>query len=63
MRDILFALALILVIEGLLYAVMPETMKRLLAQMRDMSAGTLRQAGLIAAVLGVVLAYLVRGWV
>lgn len=63
MRDILMAVALILVIEGLLYAVFPEGMKRLLAQMQDIPASGLRQAGLIAAVIGVGLAYLVRGYV
>lgn len=57
------ALALILVIEGLLYAAIPEQMKALLDQMREMPASTLRQAGLVAAVLGIVLAYLVRGFV
>lgn len=57
------ALALILVIEGLLYAAIPDQMKALLAQMRDMPASTLRQAGLIAAVIGVILAYLIRGFV
>ncbi|MEM1398686.1 MAG: DUF2065 domain-containing protein [Pseudomonadota bacterium] len=61
MTDILMAVALILVIEGLLYAVMPDTMKRFLVQMLDIPSGSLRQAGLVAAVLGVVLAYVIRG--
>lgn len=61
MRDLLMAGALLLVIEGLLYAVLPGPMKRLLAQIQDMPASTLRQGGLITAIVGMVLAYLVRG--
>ena len=59
--DLITALALILVIEGALYALFPEAMKRMILSIADMPAGILRNAGLIAAVIGVVIVWLVRG--
>lgn len=55
------ALALVLVIEGLLYALLPEQMKRMMATLMSVPAGTLRMAGLAAAVVGVGIVWLVRG--
>lgn len=60
MSDLLTALALVLVIEGLLYAVFPEQMKRAVAAIMSIPAGTLRIAGLAAAVVGVGIVWLVR---
>ena len=60
MRDLGTALAMVLVIEGLLYALFPEGMKRLMAQMMSVSPSALRFAGLGAAVVGVVFVYLAR---
>jgi len=59
-RDLGTALALVLVIEGVLYALFPEAMKRLMAQMLSVPPATLRVAGLAAACLGVAFAYLAR---
>jgi uncharacterized protein YjeT (DUF2065 family) len=59
-RDLGTALALVLVIEGVLYALFPEAMKRLMAQMLSVPPTTLRMAGLAAACLGVALVYLAR---
>lgn len=61
MRDLLTALALILVIEGALYALFPEGMKRVIAVALGIPAATLRQTGLVSAVVGVVLVWLLRG--
>lgn len=47
------ALILVLVIEGLLYAVAPRGMQRLIVTVLDMPPGTLRLAGLMAAGAGV----------
>ena len=60
MRDLGTALALVLVIEGILYALFPEWMKRVAAQAMQVPAQTLRVAGLIAACGGVVLVWLLR---
>ncbi|HEV2186659.1 MAG TPA: DUF2065 domain-containing protein [Stellaceae bacterium] len=60
MRDLATAIALILVIEGILYALMPEVMQRLAARTMSTPAQALRAAGLIAACLGVVLVWVLR---
>jgi uncharacterized protein YjeT (DUF2065 family) len=59
-RDLGTALAMVLVIEGVLYALFPEGMKRLMVQMLSVPPSTLRIAGLAAACLGVVFVYLAR---
>ena len=61
MTDFLVALALILVIEGAVYALFPEGMKRLMMRVIDEPPATLRAVGLAAAVIGVVVVWLVRG--
>ncbi|MDP7123191.1 MAG: DUF2065 domain-containing protein, partial [Alphaproteobacteria bacterium] len=45
MKDLFTALALILVIEGALYALFPEGMKRVITVALDIPAVTLRRAG------------------
>ncbi|MFO0996466.1 MAG: DUF2065 domain-containing protein [Alphaproteobacteria bacterium] len=60
MSDFLAALGLVLVIEGIVYAAAPECMKRLMARFGTLSAGTLRAAGLAAAVIGVIIVWLAR---
>jgi uncharacterized protein len=59
-RDLWTALALVLVIEGVLYALFPEGMKRVMAQMLAVPPATLRAAGLAAACLGVAFVYFAR---
>jgi len=60
MRDLWTALALVLVIEGTLYALFPEGMKRAAARALAVPPQTLRLAGLAAACAGVALVWLVR---
>ena len=60
MRDFATALALTLVIEGMLYSLAPGVMRRLNAQMALLPAATLRLAGLAAACLGVAAVWLIR---
>jgi uncharacterized protein YjeT (DUF2065 family) len=60
MRDLWTALALVLVIEGTLYALFPDGMKRAAARALSVPPQTLRLAGLTAACAGVVLVWLVR---
>ncbi len=61
MKDFATALALALVIEGVLYSLMPSMMRRLNAQVAMLPAATLRFAGLAAACLGVAAVWLIRG--
>jgi uncharacterized protein YjeT (DUF2065 family) len=58
--DLVLAVALLLVIEGALYALFPDGMKRVLARMVLMPTGSLRSAGLVSAVAGVGIVWLVR---
>ena len=58
--DLATALALILVIEGAVYALFPDAMKRMLARVTMVPAGSLRVAGLVSAVAGVVIVWLIR---
>ena len=61
MTDILAALGLVLVLEGALYALFPEFMKRMAAQAQIVPGDTLRTVGVIAAGFGVALVWMVRG--
>jgi uncharacterized protein len=60
MRDFLTALALVLVIEGILYALLPEIMKRLAARTTKVPTQSLRFAGLATACIGVILVWALR---
>ena len=61
MTDFLTALALVLVIEGLFYALFPEAMRRAIAAAMELDGATLRMAGLAAAVIGLLCVWLIRG--
>ena len=52
MAKVLTALALILVIEGALYALFPARMKRMMTEALRLPDETLRNFGLIAAAIG-----------
>jgi len=60
MRDLLTGLALVLVIEGILYALFPDGMKRLGQRTMRVPAQLLRASGLLAASIGVVIVWLLR---
>jgi uncharacterized protein YjeT (DUF2065 family) len=59
-HELLVAIALMLVIEGILPFLSPQSMRRALAQMAQLDDRTLRTAGLISMALGVILLYVVR---
>ena len=61
MKDLLTALALVLVIEGALYALFPLRMRELIVAMMDVPDTVVRRLGLAAAGLGVFLVWLIRG--
>jgi len=58
--DLLAALALLLVIEGVIRFVNPQALRRMLAMMNLLDDRSLRTAGLVSMILGVVLLYMVR---
>ena len=60
MQDFLAALALVFVLEGTLYTLFPDGMKRMMAQTLTLPSSTLRGAGLAAACAGMALLWLVR---
>jgi uncharacterized protein YjeT (DUF2065 family) len=59
-KDFATALALVLVIEGMLYSLLPAVMQRLNAQVSALPVASLRLAGLAAACLGVAAVWLIR---
>lgn len=61
MNDFLTALGLVLALEGTLYALAPGGMKNMMRTALNMSDQSLRIAGLMGLVLGVLTVWLVRG--
>lgn len=61
MFDLMSAVALVLVLEGALYALFPDGMKRIMAAALSKPSSTLRSAGLGTAVVGIGLLWLIRG--
>ncbi|HLT03206.1 MAG TPA: DUF2065 domain-containing protein [Geminicoccaceae bacterium] len=61
MVELATAVGLVLVLEGLLWAVSPGAMKRAAALALGMADEQLRLAGLAAVAVGVLLVWLVRG--
>ena len=59
--DILAALGLALVIEGLMLAVFAGTLDELMAVLRELGAARIRRIGLITAVAGAALYLVIRG--
>jgi len=61
MRDFLVAIGLVLAIEGLMFAALPGTAKRLAASALEVPDGALRIAGVLSALLGVLIVWSIRG--
>jgi uncharacterized protein YjeT (DUF2065 family) len=59
--DLWTALALMAVVEGLLYALFPSAMRQALLQISAIGAEALRPVGLLVASLGVAALWLLRG--
>jgi hypothetical protein len=60
-RDLAAALALMLVLEGILPFVNPAGLRRMLGVLGELSDSQLRVAGLSSMLLGLLLLYWVRG--
>lgn len=61
MADFLTGFAFFLVIEGLVYALAPSSLKRMAAMLPSLPDAHLRLFGLISVALGVGLVWLIRG--
>ncbi len=61
MTDLIVAFGLSLVIEGCLFALFPNGMKRVIVAVIDVSPETLRVTGLIAALVGLGVVWFIRG--
>ena len=60
MKELGVAIGLLLVIEGLLYAMFPGAMKNMLTIMKYMPAQKLRTGGLIFALLGFIIVWYIK---
>jgi uncharacterized protein YjeT (DUF2065 family) len=58
--DLVIAFALVLVIEGLLYALFPDAMKRMMVSVMSLPSSSMRSAGLLSAIVGVGIVWLIR---
>ena len=61
MTDFLAALGLVFVIEGLVFAAFPEVAKRAVTVMTQTPDQGLRLVGILSALFGLVMLWLVRG--
>lgn len=60
MQDLAAALALVMVIEGMVLALVPDAVKRAALQITAVPSAALRLGGLAAACLGVAAVWLIR---
>lgn len=58
--EVLTALGLVLVIEGLLYALVPSHLKAMMQTVQKLSDDQLRMGGVAAMAIGVAVVWLVR---
>jgi len=61
MTEFIVAIGLVLVIEGLLFAAFPHAAKRLAASAIESPETSLRVAGIVSAVVGIILIWIMRG--
>ena len=61
MQDILIGFAFFLIIEGLVYALAPSLVERLLEALREMPLEMRRNLGLLTVVTGLILLWFLHG--
>jgi uncharacterized protein YjeT (DUF2065 family) len=61
MTDFLAALGLVFVIEGLIFAAFPAHAKKAMLSVIETPESSLRMIGIVAAIVGLVVVWLVRG--
>ena len=60
MNELVIAFGLFLFIEGILYALFPAKMKNMLKKLELVKDSQLRSGGLIFAVIGFIIVYLIK---
>ena len=60
MKEIIIAIGLLFFIEGLLYAIFPYKMKNILKKLEYLKDSQLRTGGLVFAIIGFVIIYLIK---
>ncbi|NQU57409.1 MAG: DUF2065 domain-containing protein [Rhodospirillales bacterium] len=61
MSDLIVAVGLAVTLEGALYALFPDGMKRMMAMVLQQPSSQMRIAGLVAAFVGVGIVWSIRG--
>lgn len=61
MTDLMVGLGLVLVIEGMLYALFPGFMARAVKAVLEMPENQIRISALVMAIFGIVIVWLARG--
>ena len=61
MTDLIVGIGLVLVIEGLIYALFPGGVRRMAMEVPNLPDSVLRSFGLLALIAGVGIVWLVRG--
>ncbi len=59
-KDLLVALSLVLVIEGLMPFLSPQRFKHTMSQITHLPDGTLRNIGAVLMLIGLIMLYVVR---
>ncbi len=59
--EVLTALALVLIIEGMLPFISPSRYRRMVAEVTRLGDNTIRNIGLAVMIIGLVLLFIVRG--
>jgi len=60
MDDFITAIGLVFVIEGLFYVIAPNRLKTMMAMMEDIPPETLRNLGVVAVAIGVVIVWVAK---
>ena len=60
MRELIIAFGLFLFIEGILYAIFPSKMKKMIKKIEIINDYQLRMGGLIFAVIGFIIIYYIK---
>ncbi|MAK12111.1 MAG: ubiquitin-binding protein [Candidatus Pelagibacter sp.] len=61
MKELIIAVGLLFVLEGLLYSIFPAQMKKMMLQMQNISESNLRTGGLFFALLGFIIVWIIKG--
>jgi len=59
-KELLFILGAVLLVEGILYTLFPDAMRRMMIQVIQMPENAVRYSGLAAAVIGFCVIYAVK---